>query len=370
MIGDPSFPRDSEDGGQLDRGRLEALCDRWLEYAELDERSSLDAERVRDLVTEAEATDGQDPVAEGIIEEIAGDGDPSRCWGELGELHLALDRAVDAGAIAARDAFPLRAYLNQLTGRLHREAIDGKLRLQSELLRDITHDLRVPLQSIVFLTDSLYDERHGDLNETQRRQLGGVYSASATLLNLVNDLLDLSRSVQESLESVSVPFSIAGVLEDVKHLVRPVADHHRANLEIDVRSEDSWFGDPQLVRRLLLNLVTNALEASGEKGRVTVTVEGPGRSEVNPGESRITVADGGPGVDVERAETLLRPGAVSEWKQHIDGTDGLGLLITGRLVRAAGGSISVERRESGGTRFTVVLPYGGSEDEGDGRDLG
>lgn len=370
MIGDSSFRRDVGEGGQPDRGRLDDICDQWLEYAELDERSPLDAEGVRHLLSAAEAQDGQDPVAEGIIEEIAGNGDPDRCWGDLGELHLALDRAVDAGAITVEDASLLRIYLNRLTGRIHRAAIDGKLRLQSELLRDITHDLRVPLQSIVFMTDSLYDERHGDLNETQRRQLGGVYSASATLLNLVNDLLDLSRSTQENLESVCVPFSIAGVVEDVKHLVRPVADHHRANLEIDVRSEDSWYGDPQLVRRLLLNLVTNALEASGEEGRVTVTVEGPESWEADPGMSRLTIADGGPGVDVDRAEALLSPGTVSDWKQKLDGTDGLGLLITGRLVRAAGGSISVERRESGGTRFTVLLPYGGRSEEVDDRSLG
>ena len=69
--------------------------------------------------------------------------------------------------------------------------------------------------------------------------------------------------------------------------------------------------------------------------------------------------------DVERAEALLDPGDETGWKKLVDGTDGLGLLIIGRLVRAAGGEVEVDHVDSGGTRFTVELPFGGMEDQED-----
>ena len=359
MIGDPlPFEREAEDGERLDAERRDELWGLVWECAELDEPFSPGRGPLRELV---ESSDGD--AARTALAALAEQGQLGEARETMGELHLALDRALADEGITVGEGMWLRRRLIRLRQLIQKEEIGAQLRMQTDLLRDITHDLRVPLNSIVFLTDSLFEERHGDLNETQRRQLGGVYSASATLLNLVNDLLDLTRSTRDELESTSVPFSIDGVLEDVRHLVRPVAQHHRAELDLDVRSKESWHGDPRLVRRLLLNLVTNGLEAAGEGGTVSVRVEsaesGPSDREM----PTITVEDSGGGLDFDRAEKLLHPGELSGWKNLLDGTDGLGLLICGRLVRAAGGSISVERRQSRGTRFVVELPYGAEDAE-------
>lgn len=340
------------DGPDPDRG-----ADLWWEYVDLDADGPVDRAALRELL---------DTDAGEVAAELADGAEPASLWAALGELHLGLDRAVADDALALPEAAALRRRLNRLLPRLHREGLSEELRDRSELLRDITHDLRVPLNSIVFLADSLFGERHGGLNEAQRRQVGGVYSASATLLNLVNDLLDLTRASRDELESTRVPFSVEGVLDDVRHLVHPVTQHHGAELEVDLRTEGSWRGDPRLVRRLLLNLVTNAVEAAGEGGSVRVAVDGPREDGAGPEMPRITVEDTGPGVDVERAEALLDPGELSGWRDLLDGTEGLGLLITGRLVRAAGGEISVERREAGGSRFTVLLPYAPEDPGGAG----
>lgn len=361
---DPGSDDDGSDGSP----RLRELADTWREHLRLDDLDREEARIAAELLeTLAGETDRQEQTGADVrdrIEELAARGEVGSVWNAVEELHLGLDRAVAGGTLAADDAHGLRRLLTSVQARLHRAGLSARLSARRQLLRDVTHDLRVPLNSIVFLTDSLFDERHGELTETQRRKLGGVYSASATLLNFVNDLLDLSRSTEEDFECSFVPFSIQGVVEDAHHLVRPVADYHGAELEVDLRTDDSWNGDPRLVRRILLNLVTNGLEAAGDGGRVTVTVEdGAG---ADPDTRCIVVSDTGPGIDVERARKLLDPGETEGWKELLDGTDGLGLLIIGRLARAAGGSVDVEGNDSGGTQFTVELPFGNDDGGDDG----
>lgn len=352
---------DARGAGVGDPGRLCECVETWREHVEFGEAET-DAGRIADLLLEAVvAEDGDGDGVSAHLEEVAVRGRVGAAWDAAEELHLALDRALESAEIASREARRCRRRLARLQSRLHRAGLRARLAARRELLRDITHDLRVPLNSIVFLADSLFDERHGELSEAQRRKLGGVYSASTTLLNFVNDLLDLSRSTEEDFECTRVPFSIQGVLEDARHLVRPVADYHGAAVEFDLRTGDSWYGDPRLVRRILLNLVTNGLEAAGEGGTVEVTIDDGG--ERAPGSRRIVVSDDGPGIDLERAEGLLDPGEPEVWRGLLDGTDGLGLLIIGRLVRAAGGSVDVARSEDGGTRFTVGLPFGDGGDE-------
>ena len=343
--------------------RLSELAEAWAKHAGF-EPAGRDGEKLAAHLLEAalEEAGREGACDRDLLEELAARGEVGAAWDAIEALHLGLDRALDADEITAGDARRLRRGLTRLQSRLHRAGLHARLATRRALMRDITHDLRVPLNSIVFLTDSLFDETHGELTSTQRRKLGGVYSASTTLLNFVNDLLDLSQSTAEDFECASVPFSIRGVLEDARHLVRPVADYHGADLEIDNRTQDSWQGDPRLVRRILLNLVTNALEAAGEGGEVAVRVEtGDGD---DPRMQRIVVSDTGPGIDLDRAEALLDPGDPAGWKRLLDGTDGLGLLIIGRLVRAAGGAVEVGRPRSGGTRFQVELPFGGDNGGG------
>ena len=341
-------------------GGLARLTEAWRGHIEPDAESDplgrVAAELLDMLARDLRQGEGPQDGARDRLETLVERGDLGVTWDAVEELHLGLDRAVAEDAVPSDDAVRLRRRLTALQSRLHLAGLSARLAARRELLRDVTHDLRVPLNSIVFLTDSLFDERHGELSEPQRRKLGGVYSASTTLLNFVNDLLDLSQSTEEDFECSSVPFSIGGVVEDLRHLVRPVADYHGADLEVDLRTGDAWEGDPRLVRRILLNLVTNGLEAAGEGGEVTVVLDdGVG----DGGEMRrLVVSDTGPGIDLDRAEALLDPGDESGWRRLLDGTDGLGLLIIGRLVRAAGGSVTVEHGEAGGTRFVAELPFG------------
>lgn len=286
----------------------------------------------------------------GLVADVA----PERLGEAIVECHGLLDRALSDGA-PLEEVRRFRIGLLRLArGAAEAEIADGGSSYR-RLLLDVSHDIRSPLNSILFLADGLLGEQSGSLNEVQRRQLGVVYSAASALLNLVNDLLDFARLHEEAPEEPSsVSFSVQSVLSDVRHLVDPVADHHGTRLTIQVDAEDPRSGDPHVLRRVLLNLVSNALKATWEVGEVRVLV----RDEDEGRTLRVDVDDDGEGVDVDMARELIRGSSGSQALRMLEGqTHGLGLIICGRKVRSVEGDLDVRRRESGGTRFTVRLPF-------------
>lgn len=251
----------------------------------------------------------------------------------VGRLHLRLDR--EAAGLA-------RAALGQCVS-------DSRV-----LLRDVSHDLRSPLNSILFLADTLLGEHSGNLNPVQRRQVGVLYTAAVTLVGLVNDIIDAARLGEGAEISVShVSFSVESVLSDVKSLVAPLASHRGVELRFHLEAVGPRTGDRQLLSRVLINLVTNAIQATGAQGRVEVRVREPGE-----GRLRVEVRDDGAGADLERLQQLVetdgdphRAGKTKGW------THGLGLAISSRLVQAAGGTLDVAAASGGGTNFVVELPF-------------
>lgn len=276
-------------------------------------------------------------------------------WSALSELHRELDGARGDG-LDPEEADRSRAGLGELGWAIVREAPQTAVRSYRELLRDISHDIRSPLNSILFLSEGLTSHQSSGLSTAQKRQAGIVYAAAASLLNLVNDLLDFSRTSEGEVGGVAgIPFSVASVVADVKRLVAPLADYHETDLELESTVKGPRKGDPQLLCRLLINLVSNAIEAADVGGRVEVRIQASGE-----GTLRITVADSGAGAELETVRSLLAPQPEERLTRMLHGrTHGLGLIIVGRLVRAAGGTVEVEARdEEGGTRFRVELPFG------------
>ena len=282
-------------------------------------------------------------------------------WEALDDVAEALEAAADADA-PADDLRTARRRLFGEARELARDATAAQVDGHHDLLRDVAHDIRSPLNSVLFLVEGLYNEHSGPLNATQRRQVGVVYSAAAALLNLVNDLLDFSRFLQgEASEVADVPFGLGSVIGNARHLVGPMASHHGANLEFEVEGARARRGDPQLLTRLLINFVSNGIEATGDGGRLSVRFQDAGAEAL-----RVRVEDDGPGADVERVQELLDAPGPECWSRDLRGsTHGLGLLISGELVRRAGGEASVERLGDGGTRIDIRLPFPPVE-EGEG----
>lgn len=311
---------------------------------------------VRALARAVEEGSGEEGPSSDELADLLADRAVSRLARAVGRLHEGLDRVLADGAAGHGETRRARRRLNRLAERLWEESVDREVQAYHGFLRDVSHDIRSPLNSILFLADGLYSGRSGSLTDAQRRQLGVVYSAAASLLRLVNDLLDFARIAQGETGSVNeVRFSVEGVLQDVQRLVNPIAEHRNCSLRTEIEASEARRGDPQMVSRILINLVSNGIDAAGDGGRVVIRVEG---DEETMG---LTVLDDGDEVELDRLRDALRTEVIEEERlgRLLSGrTHGLGLLICGRMIQAAGGTVEVGRTEEDWTRFSITLPFG------------
>ncbi len=262
--------------------------------------------------------------------------------------------------LAERDAPPQR--LRVFHGRLDREFaalvrdfVERRRDESRELLRDVSHDLRSPLNSILVLADALAGEHSGSLNEVQQRQVGVLYAATVSLVGLLNDLLDAAHLDRaEEIDVVREAFSVENVLDQVDRLLGPLARNGAVTLAFRLETLGPRTGDRRILTRVLLNLVTNALQASERGGWVEVRA-----FEERSGWLTVTVSDSGTGGDLERLRARLSRALLPAPGRREEGwTRGLGLGICARLVEATAGEIRVDAVPgSGGCRFTLHLPY-------------
>lgn len=303
-------------------------------------------------------------VAEGLARRIAGrtgsdggpqppdDASPEEMWEAVAGLHRSLDRA--RGSAPAGELSEARDRLVEEAGRLWRSTLEAEVRAVREFVGEVAHDVRSPLHSSLFLTDALFREQTGPLTAAQKRQLGIVHSAIAAILRMSDDLVDFSRPEGElGPDAVAeIPFSPRQVVGELEALLQPVTVHRQAELELDVAAGESRVGDPQVLNRVLLNFAANALEAVEEGGTVRVRVSGDDQR------LRAVVEDDAADVEPGRLRELLDGGDYASVVRRLEGqTRGLGLVICGRMIRAAEGDVDVERTGDGWTRLAVDLPF-------------
>ncbi len=225
-----------------------------------------------------------------------------------------------------------------------------------ELAVDIAHDLRSPLTSVLFLAETLQREQSGSLNELQQRQLRLISCAALGLTAVTNDIIDIARGGGHLVEGEPVPFSVIGMLDALRDIVRPIADAKRLAVQLEPPSHDQRLGHPVALSRVLLNLTTNALKFT-EEGYVEIVAREAGSEQIE-----FAVRDSGKGIDPAIVNTLYRPvRRVSGRTGPRFSSTGLGLAICQRLVREMGGELAVETHRGWGTRFFFLLrlpPYG------------
>ena len=257
---------------------------------------------------------------------------------------------------AAREVIEIKAKDLEITGKY-----------KSEFLANMSHELRTPLNSLLILSRLLIDNKEGNLNERQLEFCRTIHGAGTELLNLINDILDLSKVEAGKVDLNLERCDLERFLRDMRSRFEPVAATKHVELELTL-SEDApreVFSDGQRLGQVIKNLLSNAFKFT-EAGKVSLDVGRPSapllRSMGLEGATvgtfvAFTVADTGIGIPADKRELIF------EAFQQADGTTvrkyggtGLGLSISRELARLLGGAIHLESAEGEGSRFTLVLP--------------
>lgn len=226
-------------------------------------------------------------------------------------------------------------------------------RLKSEFLANMSHELRTPLNGILGFSELLVDERFGPLNSKQREYIGDIHECGKHLLQLINDVLDLSKVEAGKMRNYVETFSPQAAISAVCTVVSPLARKKRIALHMPAGpTVETVSLDPHKFKQILLNLLSNAIKFTEVGGQVKIELEAEGAEMM-----KLTVRDTGIGIapgDIGRLFDAFHQLDAGPSRRH-EGT-GLGLTLTRKLVELQLGTISVESQVGVGSAFIVRLP--------------
>ncbi len=222
-------------------------------------------------------------------------------------------------------------------------------RQRSDLTQLIVHDLKSPLTIVISGLDLLHRGGLGEISPMQARLLTNLEHCSAEVLGLVNDMLDVERLEEGVMPLHKSMTDLAPILREQVTELQILADKHQQHLHIFVpETLPTVLVDPVLMRRVINNLLANALKLTPDNGDIVV------RGEVEKGQLQLSVADSGPGVPVADRQRIFDKFAQLNTKTRRG--KGLGLTFCKMAVEVHGGLLTVEDSPLGGALFRLSLP--------------
>ncbi len=225
---------------------------------------------------------------------------------------------------------------------------------KSEFLANMSHEIRTPMNAVIGLANIL--ARSSPLTDKQKEFIQTLRISAESLLDLINDLLDISRIEASSVELENIPFDLAKTLSDISSMISVKAQEKGIKFLLSGQTQELKFkGDPVRIRQVILNLCSNAVKFT-ESGSVTLSVE---RKNAANGidQVELSVTDTGIGISQDKINSIFDKfvQADSSINRKYGGT-GLGLAITKTLTEAMNGSIDVQSEFGKGSVFKVTLP--------------
>ncbi len=235
-----------------------------------------------------------------------------------------------------------------------KEKAEENAKAKSRFMANISHEIRTPLNAVIGYSDLL----SSIITEpTQKAYLASVQSGSKSLLNLMNDILDLSKIETGKFVIQFKEISLHELINDVKNIftLKAVNKGLQLNFEINEAVPEIILFDETRLRQILLNLVGNAIKFTDE-GEVTIRINA--EAETQPGKNKLTiqVKDTGSGIPEKEQQIIFEPFHQGYTSQNHEGT-GLGLSITKRLASAMGGRITVNSEPGSGSTFTLYFEH-------------
>lgn len=261
--------------------------------------------------------------------------------------------------VASQCAIAIRQSRTWRQLQAQNEELAALNRLKGELIANTSHELRTPLTAILGFSNVLLQQCFGQLNQKQKEYVERINSSGQHLLEIINDILDLSRIEAGRLDLELQMVFVSEVIENSIGLIRERANEQGLTLEIETDPTLEYFvADSRRLKQMLINLLSNAVKftAAGKVGlkvyRSRQIVSGSLQQKIN-----FLVWDTGIGIDPTEQGQLFSPFSQidSSLSRRYSGT-GLGLAITRKLAELHGGSVKLESLPGKGSRFTLSLP--------------
>jgi PAS domain S-box-containing protein len=274
--------------------------------------------------------------------------------GELEALNRELEARVEQRTADVRES---RDKLSAANAALERAG-----RLKDEFLASMSHELRTPLTGILGLSEALQLQTFGTLTERQAKVVREIESSGRHLLDLINDILDLSKIEAGKFDLSLGPCRVAEVCQSSLSLIKGIAQQKRLSVNFSMNLPEIMVrADARRLKQMLVNLLSNAAKFTPDGGSIGMEVAASyGEKSV-----RFTVWDKGIGIKAEDLGKLFKPFVQldSGLARQYSGT-GLGLSLVKRMAELHGGGIRAESIPGEGSRFTIILPWSEAETEG------
>ncbi len=243
-----------------------------------------------------------------------------------------------------------------------RQAAEDESRAKTEFLANMSHELRTPLNAVIGFADILNRELYGKLSEARHRDYARlIYESSAHLLNVVNDILDMSKVEAGKFTIVKSPVDVEALVALCCDMMRHAAEQRSLALIADVAADiPALPADMRTCKQMLLNLIANAIKFTEPGGVVRVAARVVGET------LELSVADNGIGIAEQDLPRLGNPfvQANNAYGRGRDGT-GLGLSVVSGLAALHGGRLKIDSTFGEGTTATIILPYDARTESGE-----